>query len=143
MITCAFYNPKQASDKNDIGNLCDDWNAQLSKMNAWTPPETKLKQLSSYVFKSTSWSDEWDLDGLAPDWDIYTDANYTNTFKQISESLIKNGEGPAEKIKEFSTFAGCYFYQAGLDPSKMAFQTCRDNEESENAYAQLAFDTYG
>jgi hypothetical protein len=39
MITCAFYNPKQTSDKNDIGNLCDDWNAQLSKMNAWTPPE--------------------------------------------------------------------------------------------------------
>jgi hypothetical protein len=39
MITCAFYNPNQASDKEEIGNLCDDWNAQLSKMNAWTPPD--------------------------------------------------------------------------------------------------------
>ena len=112
-------------------------------MNAWTPPELNMDRLSSYLLKSTSWSDEWDMDGLAPDWDEDTDANYTNTFKQISESLTNNGEGPAEEIKEFSTFAGCYFYQAGLDPSKMAFQTCRDNKESENAYAQLAFDTAG
>ena len=81
MITCAFYNPKQTSDKNDIGNLCDDWNAQLSKMNAWTPPELDLLQLSSYVFKSTSWSDDWDMEGVAPDWDEDTDANYPNTFK--------------------------------------------------------------
>ena len=83
------------------------------------------------------------MDGLAPDWDEDTDANYTNTSKQIQESLTNNGYGSADEIKEFSTFAGCYFYQAGLDPSKMAFQTCRDNKESENAYAQLAFDTAG
>lgn len=55
MITCAFYNPKQASDKNDIGKLCDDWNAELSKMNAWTPPVLDYDQLGSYVLKSTSW----------------------------------------------------------------------------------------
>jgi len=60
------------------------------------------------------------------------------------ESLTKNGEGPEQDIKEFSTFAGCYFYQAGLDPSKMAFKTCRDNKESRMAYAQLlAFDIAG
>ena len=57
--------------------------------------------------------------------------------------MTKYGYGPADEIKEFSTFAGCYFYQAGLDPSKMAFQTCRDNMESGYAYAQLAFDTAG
>jgi hypothetical protein len=76
LITCAFYNPNQASDKKDIGNLCDDWNAQLSKMNAWTPPEVNLLQLSSYVLKSPFLSDDWDLDGLAPDWDEDTDANF-------------------------------------------------------------------
>jgi hypothetical protein len=80
MITCAFYNPNKTSEKNEIGNLCDDWNAELSKMNAWTPPELNMDRLSSYLLKSTSWSDEWDMDGLAPDWDEDTDANYTNTF---------------------------------------------------------------
>ena len=55
MMTCAFYNPSQTSDKGDIGDLCDDWNTELSKMNAWAPPELDLDQLNSYVLKSTSW----------------------------------------------------------------------------------------
>ena len=56
MMTCAFYNPSQTSDKGDIGDLCDDWNTELSKMNAWTPPPVlDYDQLSYYVLNSTSW----------------------------------------------------------------------------------------
>ena len=55
MITCAFYNAGNAVDKTLIGDLCGEWNTQVSTLNAWTAPTLKMSALGAYVLNSTSW----------------------------------------------------------------------------------------
>jgi hypothetical protein len=38
-----------------IGDLCADWNKQISTLNAWTAPALKMSALGAYVMNSTSW----------------------------------------------------------------------------------------
>jgi hypothetical protein len=70
-----------------IGDICADWNKQISTLNAWTAPALKMSALGAYVMNSTSWQSSWDESEIGGDWDPSTDTNYVSTYKKIHDSM--------------------------------------------------------
>jgi len=136
MVTCMFYDVKITADWKIIGDSCYYFSNQLNS-KSWTAPDLDLDLLDAYVVRYSSMQDNWDLSEIAPDWDPETNANYSDTYEQIYNSMTGKFGATKTEIEAFSNFSACFFYQGGYDISREAFLACNDNQDSRDVFAAL------